>query len=55
MEDSIMKKIYMIPAVNIVAIHSTAMIAQSMNKYNTGGRDVLSKEENSSWSDIWEE
>ena len=53
-----MKKIYIIPALNIVEIHCETLIADSL-KFRSGEvseeNNVLSKENQGSWGNIWDD
>ena len=49
-----MKKTYIIPTLEITELLSEELIAESMDKFENGGAEQLTKEERSDWSNIWE-
>ena len=49
-----MKKIYKAPSVNTVFVHTTQMLALSLDKYGSGSDgNVYTKGSGSEWGDIW--
>lgn len=55
MKNTIMKKIYQTPSVNVTFVHTTQMLATSFDKYDSGADTgvVLTKQNTNDWGDIW--
>lgn len=47
-----MKKIYQRPSVSVNSVHTTQMMAVSINKYDSGADNVVLTKQDNGW-DLW--